>query len=1149
MRRILFWITLGFFTLFAATAAWLWTADLGVFKPQVEKWVTDNVGREFAIDGDFSIDLARQITVIANDVRLANPEWVGTQQMIRIGRAEIRVDARSLWKRPVVVELINIDDADVVLASREDGAPNWVLDDRKSSEVAKDDAPILPVLLKRIDVNRLHLVADSPGRTRPLDIRIQSLNEVHRADDMFEFSVNAKIDDRPVIVTAEVGGWMALLAGADVRYRLGARLDTFELTSDGLIDNLDNIRRPNFRFEATGPDVNDLVRLLGLEEEDESEGDINISGSLTAANDKPLLLDVEGNFGLLQIEASGSLSDLETFEEVDIDARADSPNLGRLLGFFGIDQIGEAPFHLDVEASRKGSTLIVRKAEMLFGAATFNLAAAMPSFPAFDNSNISLDVEGPDLERFRDLTRLPGRATGKFMVRANVDTSPDGRNAVQVDLETSFGVLEAQGILTNAAGHIGSQLDLKVSGNDLALLGSAYGLPNLPDKPFEISGSVVLEQGGLRATQPVVVTVNDIALRLDGRATLNPGLQGSDFDFNLAGPDLAVLVGAFGPDEYVPDEPYDVTGKLRVLENGLGIHGLTATVGTSNIRIEGLLVPSSGLYGSTIAVDASGPAFEEIVDQVGQLEIAAGRYVLSGKISLLEDVYRFNDVRFERDRGELLLDLEIGQPASRNWIKFDLRAQGTDIRTLFDGSGRINLNEMPYAIVARGERDGELWSVDNMTLDAGDVSLRAAGELALGTDKASSLFRFRGSIPDLSSVGTIDGRLMRQQGMSWDAAISSSDGELRMNDVTLTIGDSEINGSLLYKSGDVPEFDIELLSDSFELAPFLEERISVPEERISVPDSEQPQSNGRLIPDIAVPFEAMKKLNATLRVRLGELRRGDLTLFDAYLNANLRGGRLDVHDAGFRGRSGTLVSHATVDPSQGAGKVSFDVVAKDVMLGTTNVNLNPEMIWSTTINIDAAGNDLRTLLGNADGMVFFDIRGARTDNTKRANLLYGDLLGEIVGALMPTKETSSFTQYDCIITPAKIDNGIVTLEPNAFVQTDKLRVAAKSRINLGTESLDVAIQTTPRRGVGISAGQLINPFIKISGTLAKPRLSIDEQGVIFKGGAAVATGGLSLVATGLWDRIKRSDDACGESAKAGRESLHDRFPTRLTDNQ
>jgi hypothetical protein len=475
-------------------------------------------------------------------------------------------------------------------------------------------------------------------------------------------------------------------------------------------------------------------------------------------------------------------------------------------------------------------------------------------------------------------------------------------------------------------------------------------------------------------------------------------------------------------------------------------------------------------------------------------------------------------------------------------MKFDLQAQGGDISAMFTGTERFAINEMPYSIVARGQRDGDLWSIDNLTLDAGDMELRAAGELAFGADKAGALFRFHGNIPDLSDIGTIDGRRIHPQNVNWDAIVSGSDGELRINDVTLEIGDSEINGSLLYKPGSVPELDIELLSDSFESAPFLEEPISAP-------DAEQPQKDGRVIPDIAVPFEAMKKLNAALRVRIGELRRDDLTLFDAHLNANLRGGRLDVHDAGFRGRSGTLVSHAIVDPGQGAGQISIDVVAKDVMLGTTNINLNPEMIWSAAINVNAAGNDLRTLLGNTDGMVFVDIRGARTDSTARANLLYGDLLEEVIGALMPAKETSSFTQFDCIITPAKIDNGIVTMEPSAFVQTDKLRVAAKSRINLGTEGLDVAIQTTPRRGVGISAGQLINPFIKITGTLAKPRLSIDEQGVIFKGGAAVATGGLSLVATGLWDRIKRTDDACGESAKAGRESLQDRFPTNFIDDQ
>ncbi|HKJ21268.1 MAG TPA: AsmA family protein, partial [Woeseiaceae bacterium] len=302
MRRALLWITFGLFTLVAGIAIWLWTADLGVFKPQLEKWVTDSVGREFAIDGDFSVDLAPQIIVIANDVRLANPEWAGAQQMLKVGRAEFRVNARSLWNRPVVFELVSIDDAEVFLAGREDGAPNWVLDDTKPTQVSKDsDAPTLPVLFERIDVNRLHLVHADPNRTQPLDIQIQSFNEVHRADDMLEFRVDARVNDRPVIVNAEAGGWTSLLAGENVRYKVDAQLDTFRLTSDGRIDDLVNIRRPNFRFEASGPDIKDLLRLLGLEEED--EGDINISGSLTSSDDEPLLLDIEGNFGRLQIEA------------------------------------------------------------------------------------------------------------------------------------------------------------------------------------------------------------------------------------------------------------------------------------------------------------------------------------------------------------------------------------------------------------------------------------------------------------------------------------------------------------------------------------------------------------------------------------------------------------------------------------------------------------------------------------------------------------------------------------------------------------------------------------------------------------------------------------------------------------------------------
>jgi uncharacterized protein involved in outer membrane biogenesis len=475
-------------------------------------------------------------------------------------------------------------------------------------------------------------------------------------------------------------------------------------------------------------------------------------------------------------------------------------------------------------------------------------------------------------------------------------------------------------------------------------------------------------------------------------------------------------------------------------------------------------------------------------------------------------------------------------------MKFDLQMRGSDISAMLAGTERIAINEMPYSIVARGERDGELWSIDNVTLDAGDMNLRAAGELAFGDDKARSLFRFRGIIPDLSAVGKIDDRPMPPQRLDWDVTVSSSDGELRMNDIRIGVGDNEISGSMLYKSGDVPELTLELLSDSIEIAALLEERTSEP-------DSESPPNSGRLIPDVAVPFETMKKLNAAVRVKISKLQLDGLNLRDAHLNAELRDGRLDVHDTGFRGKSGILNAHAVVDPHQGEAKVSVNVVAKDVVLGTTNWNLDPAMIWNTSINVDAVGNDLRTLLGNSNGMIFMDVRGGHSDKKRLTSLLLGDLLDEVIGVLNPFNESDSVIQFDCRIVPAKIDNGVMALAPNAFIQTEKMRIAARSTINLKTEDIEAAIQSTPRRGVGVSAGQFINPFIQISGTLAKPRLGVDEKGVLIKGGAAVATGGLSLVATGLWDRVKNSDDACNAAAEAGRKSLHDRFPKNLTNSQ
>ena len=49
----------------------------------------------------------------------------------------------------------------------------------------------------------------------------------------------------------------------------------------------------------------------------------------------------------------------------------------------------------------------------------------------------------------------------------------------------------------------------------------------------------------------------------------------------------------------------------------------------------------------------------------------------------------------------------------------------------------------------------------------------------------------------------------------------------------------------------------------------------------------------------------------------------------------------------------------------------------------------------------------------------------------------------------------------------------------------------------------------------------------VTGTLGNPLLTVDPEGTIIQGGAAIATGGLSILAKGFKDRFFSNRDPCG----------------------
>jgi hypothetical protein len=68
--------------------------------------------------------------------------------------------------------------------------------------------------------------------------------------------------------------------------------------------------------------------------------------------------------------------------------------------------------------------------------------------------------------------------------------------------------------------------------------------------------------------------------------------------------------------------------------------------------------------------------------------------------------------------------------------------------------------------------------------------------------------------------------------------------------------------------------------------------------------------------------------------------------------------------------------------------------------------------------------------------------------------------------------------------------------------------------------------TKPRKGIGISASMITNPYIKLGGTLADPSIELKPIEAVTSTGVAVATLGLSLVAKGMFDRITAERKVC-----------------------
>ena len=109
----------------------------------------------------------------------------------------------------------------------------------------------------------------------------------------------------------------------------------------------------------------------------------------------------------------------------------------------------------------------------------------------------------------------------------------------------------------------------------------------------------------------------------------------------------------------------------------------------------------------------------------------------------------------------------------------------------------------------------------------------------------------------------------------------------------------------------------------------------------------------------------------------------------------------------------------------------------------------------------------------------------------------------------------------------EVQDGVATATRGLAIQTRAINIIGTGTLDLDTEALKLNFRTAQRKGIGISASGLFNHFIKVGGTVRNPKMQASPASAVTRTGAAIFTGGISLLAEGAWKRLSAEKDPCG----------------------
>ena len=356
-----------------------------------------------------------------------------------------------------------------------------------------------------------------------------------------------------------------------------------------------------------------------------------------------------------------------------------------------------------------------------------------------------------------------------------------------------------------------------------------------------------------------------------------------------------------------------------------------------------------------------------------------------------------------------------------------------------------------------------------------------------------------------------------------DADVFSDNGHFKFPRLAVSLGNTQVSGPLqLDTTGPEPILEAQLTIPRLDWVPALAAAGQRP-----VP----PPPPGELFRTHRLPWRLLAAAQvgrAMIDLHVGTLKtRSGIELNDANAHLRMEHGQLwatAVH-AKLLGGSANGSLHL-IGAQQSA---QLDLQMQDVSLqkGLQAMGKSTSLIGAplrVKATLHAKGESMKALAASMTGPVTLALGPTRIANAKGAQN------EELLTGLLPffSAHDAQEIRLECASARLPFENGRASAKPLFGARSEVSALLTQGEVDLHTQRIDLHGRLRSRAGLSLGLAVLSGDF-RISGPLVHPQAKLDSAsspGAVARIGAAILTGGLSLVGTALWDTAYPGADPC-----------------------